>query len=278
MYSANAWPYVRAELKPNHASVPALAQRTIDLGFDSFDLMVGPDSTPNLTLDDAESIITQTRQQIGNRISSIVYVGLGMHNMGEVDAMLQAAPKLCAAAGTKCLNLLPRKMGITQQEGFKRFTQLWKNHGETLAIHGLNVAAENHALPCSADDDIFLIRTSDDFRRILDITSSKVGMKYDPAWLMMAGENDVIRPLNDLLPHLSVLDLKDFSKGRFVEPGTGNVPFDELSQAVADHIDNIAVEVEQHHFPVDGEAEITNAIAIDTLQTSSLSFYRSIFH
>jgi len=277
VFTANAWPYVRAELQPHERSVAALAQRTVALGFDGFDLMVGPDSFPEVALADALPVIRQARDVVeseGGRIASVVLVGLGLQDMDEASQLLAAGPELCAVAGTRLLNTLPRKVGITHDEGFARLNQLWATHGPALIDAGLTVTAENHALQLPPDDDIFLIRTSDDFQRLVEITSGGIRVKYDPAWLLFGGQSNVTAPLAALAPHVEVLDVKDFNAGRFVTPGTGDVPFGELFKQLGSVCASVSVEVEEHHFPPEGQAEETQAAAIDQLQCDALGFYK----
>lgn len=273
IFTSNAWGYVRAE----KAFTPAEAAAHIcSLGFDGFDLMIGPDATPELSLDDALDHLPEIREaaeNAGGCISAIVFVGFPLHEPDVCERMLTLAPDLVRAAGTEVVNLLPRTMGISQDEGFRRLAALWQTHGKSLADKGLLVSAENHVLPCAADDDIFLLRTSADFDRMLEVTNGGLKVKYDPAWLLKGGANeDPLPAFNRLVPHIAILDLKDIRDNRFVTPGTGLIPFDEFAElAQAAGIRRIAVEVEEHH---DLSPEPRDLITIDHLHREALAFYR----
>jgi sugar phosphate isomerase/epimerase len=72
------------------------------------------------------------------------------------------------------------------------------------------VSAENHVWSSNPDDDIFLLRTENDFHKLIEVTNGGILVKFDPAWLLKPGVGQQPVPAFErLLPHIGVLDLKD---------------------------------------------------------------------
>lgn len=275
-YTANAWGYYHTG---NAFSAGELAGRICGLGFDGFDLLIGPESFPALAVDaDAKqlSAIRQAAESAGGAIASIVLVGFGLQDEGACQCQLEQAPRLAGLLGTKTVHLLPRKIGIPHVEGFRRLAGIWKRHGKRLLDAGLLVTAENHVWTQNADEDIFLVRLSRDFDRLLEATGGQAQIKFDPAWLLMPGaEEDPVTAFKRLLPNIRILDLKDYSGGKFVAPGTGQVNFPDLAHLAANsRIASLAVEVEQHHSRT---PPLTDPLAIDILHKEALAYYKDIF-
>lgn len=275
-FTSNAWGYVRAARRFTPSEIAA---HIGSLGFDGFDLMIGPDATPALSLDDAVSdvrVIRHAAERAGSRIGALVFVGFPLHAPAVCERMFALAPELAEAAGTMNVCLLPRAVGISQAEGFRRLRSVWDTHGRFLPEGGIVVCAENHVLSESPDDDIFLIRRSEDFDRMLDLTSGGIKVKFDPAWLMKDGaREDPLPAMKRLVANIVILDLKDIHANRFVSPGTGDMPFDDIAAIAKEHeVTSVAVEVEEHHYM---SPEPSDVSTIDALHRMSLAYYRQAF-
>ncbi|MDK3157146.1 hypothetical protein QPK87_11225 [Kamptonema cortianum] len=274
-YSLNAWPYVHCQPAQ---SVEQIATRQIRLGFDAFDLLVGPDSFPYLDTAAETGRFTTIREAVesaGGRIASVILVGLHLSDEANCAEQFSAAPVLAGQLGTRTIHCLPRKIGITHDEGLKRFERLWKSHIRPLTHDGYTVAVENHTISDQADEDIFLARRTKDFGTLLEMSEGRLRLKFDPAWFAWGGEQS-LEAFRKWIDHVEALDLKDFEPGKlFVTPGTGVLPFKEFAAAARDSsVRKISVEVEEHHF--DGRRD-ADAAVVDELHRGALALYRKIF-
>ena len=190
----------------------------------------------------------------------------------------QRAPHIAQLLRADHVNLLPRKIGITQDEGFERLGRIWQQAGSGFDAGGLTVCAENHVWTPEPDDDLFLLRTEKDFERLAEITDGDILIKFDPVWLLKPGVGEQPVPAFErLLDQVGILDVKDctFPEGRVVTPGTGAVNFGALALLAAKGgITHIAVEVEEHMGP---DAKDIGVEAIDRLHRAALEFYRGVF-
>jgi sugar phosphate isomerase/epimerase len=274
-YSSNSWGYfhVQDQLAPAD-----LAGRLCGLGFDGYDLFVGPESVPALPGDSEAPVFAEIRQSAehaGGRIASVVLVGLRCVEAGEVAGDLIRAAWLGSICGASFLHLLPRKPGIDQEQGFRALARGWEQARAEVQKAGLTCTVENHACAPSADEDIFVVRSEDDFKRVLDDTGGEIKVKYDPAWLLMLDDSlDTIAAFERLCPQTAVLDLKDYRDGTFVQPGQGLVDFATLlAQARQAGVQELAVETEHHH---SWAPPPKDPAVIDGLHTADLAFFRKI--
>ena len=201
-----------------------------------------------------------------------------MQDEAECSKQFKLAPKIAEYLGTSRVSLLPRKIGISQDEGFRSLQRIWKETGHAFEHGGITVCAENHVWAPNADGDIFLLRAEADFHRLIDITDGGIKVKLDPVWLLKpnAGEQP-IPAFRRLLPHVAVLDLKDCTvpEGALVPPGAGDVDFEALGRLTDDsHIGHLSVEAEHH---MEQKPPISDQEAIDAVHISALNFYKGIF-
>ena len=277
-YSSNAWGYYHVG---KSLSVKTIAERICSLGFDGFDLLVGDDAYPTCSIDEKAEFwkdIRRAAEDTGGFIASLTLVSCPLHDETECLKQFKRALKIRESLGTDFVNLLPRKLGISHDEGFKRLERIWKEVGPDFKAAGLIVCAENHVCTPHADDDIFLLRTEADFHRLIEMTDGDILVKFDPVWLLKPGAAEQPVPAFErLLPHVGVLDLKDctFPEGLLVRPGTGAVDFESLARLVAhSQVTRLSVEAE-HHMKQD--PPLTDLQAIDTVHVSALKLYKGIF-
>lgn len=270
-FTSNAWGYVHADRSEN---VVKIMSRLGRIGFDGFDLLLGDDAFPKLTIAEAE-LKQDSLRNTHLPLASLVLVSFDLSDIKKCVSDLVRTAELAKKWGVPHVHLLPRKIGITHQSGMENMRRVWSEVGNTVLASGIPVSAENHAISPDPDEDIFLIRTERDFFELLEISDDGIGVKFDPAWLLWAGENP-ISALNRLLPYTEILDVKDSKDRKFVSPGTGDVDFKALEEMVrgSERINFISVEVESHHF---AKPEITDEDQIDLIHKSDLEFYRTLF-
>lgn len=275
VYSSNAWGYVKLG---DSYGLRDIVKRISNIGFNGFDLLYGAEAYPKIGSEiklgdiiDLKNVMAEK----GGKISSVVLVSFDLNNVEDCIQQLEEGATLAKALGAGKINLLPRKNGITQNEGFKRLEHIWKVKGEEILDMDLVMSAENHVWYDNADEDIFLIRNTGDFIMMGNLLGGRLRFKFDPAWLMKAGDNP-IEAFNKCLPYIEVLDVKDFKDGKFVTPGTGMVHFNDFARIMSRSKRklDIAVEVEEHHYldPTLMDLEI-----IDMLHKSALNFYKDVF-
>jgi len=275
IYSSNAWGYCKLG---DSIGLHDIIKRIFDLGFDGFDFLYGVEAYPKIGSEINLGDIVDLKnimEEKGGKISSVVLVSFDLSNPEDCVRQLEEGSVLAKALDTGNINLLPRKYGITQNEGFKRLEHVWSARGEEILDMGLVVSAENHICFDKADDDIFLIRKTEDFIRLSNLLGGQIRIKFDPAWLLMASD-DPVEAFKKCLPYTEILDVKDFKDGIFVTPGTGMVQFGELAQIMSQSNRklDIAVEVEEHHF---FEPTPMEPVIIDMLHKSALNYYRDVF-
>jgi sugar phosphate isomerase/epimerase len=275
-YTSNCWGYyhVRESFTPETA-----ARHVCEQGFDGFDLFAGPESVPDLPLEAPDAAFTAIRAAAeagGGRIASLVLVGFDCSSAEAAAGQLRAALRIAPLLGTRMVHLLPRKPGVTQRAGFDNLAAAWKRAGRALTDAGLTCTAENHAWTPAADDDIFLVRSEADFNRVLDVTGGGIRVKFDASWLLHHdAAADVTGALTRLLPHVAVLDLKDWRDGTFVKPGTGLVDFPALARIIVSaKIPALAVEAEHHHGWSPTPADVG---VIDAVHREDLAYYKGVF-
>jgi len=274
-YTSNAWGYYPVG---EQLSAEDIARRICALGFDGFDLLIGPEAYPACSIDEDQGKLLDIRHAAesgGGCISSLVLVSFSLADEADCVHQLRRAGEIAKILDTNSVNLLPRKLGIIQDEGFRRLAKVWNEAGRALHDTGLVVSAENHIWAKTADEDIFLLRTEEDFYRLLEVTDGQVLPKFDPAWLLMAGAESPLPAFKRLSHRVRTLDLKDFRDDKFVTPGTGKIDFAELALAAAhSKVTSLSIEVEEHHFQ---EPPLVDPVAIDALHAAALRFYREIF-
>lgn len=274
-YTSNSWGYFHIQDQFTPAD---LAGRLCGLGFDGYDLFVGRESVPNLPADSEEQTFREIRlsaERAGGTIASVVLVGLQCIDAQAVASELIHAARLGMAVGATFLHLLPRKPGIDQERGFRALATGWKQARAEVQSAGLTCTVENHACAPTADEDIFVVRSEDDFNRVLDETGGEIKVKYDPAWLLMLDDTlDPLAAFERLQSQTAVLDLKDFRAGQFLTPGQGQVDFVALLTAAREAgIEHLAVETEHHH---GWETPPTDPQTIDRLHAEDLAYYQQI--
>ena len=276
-YSSNAWGYSHVG---RSFSVGAITERICSLGFDGFDLLVGDDAYPACSIDERPEFweeLRHTAEDAGGSIASLTLVSCPLQDETECLKQFELAIRITENLGTHSVNLLPRKIGITQDEGFRHLERIWGKVAPAFKAAEISVCAENHVWAPNADDDLFLLRTEADFCRLVDATDGGVRVKFDPAWLLKPGAaEEPVPAFERLLPYVSVLDLKDCTPaGELVMPGTGAVDFEALARLAANSdVRRLAVEAEHHmaHKP-----PLSNPEAIDRTHISALKFYKEIF-
>ncbi|MCK5155647.1 MAG: sugar phosphate isomerase/epimerase [Spirochaetales bacterium] len=277
-YTSNGWGYHQLG---ESVSVKEIAGRICSLGFDGFDLLAGEGAFPACSIDETTETWEKIRyaaEDAGGRISSLVLVGCPLQDEDKCLREFKRALEITKILGTDVVNLLPRKTGITHDEGFRRLKRIWNEIGSAYKDAGLTVNAENHVWTPEPDDDIFLLRTEADFHKLIEVTDSGILVKFDPVWLLKPGAGEQPVPAFErLLPHVGILDLKDctFPDGKIVSPGTGVVDFKALAKLAADsRITSLSVEAEEH---MRQTPPLTDSKAIDAVHTSALKFYKTIF-
>ena len=275
MYSANAWSYVHLG---DGLAIRDAVRRIGSAGYDGFDLLYGADAYPRVGRDIRLADIADIKKiaaDSGMKIASVVLVSFGLGDPDDCLRQLDEGIALAKALGAGRINLLPRKAGITQEEGFARLEKVWAAKARQIHDSNLVVSAENHIWFEQADDDIFLIRNTDDFIRMNRLLGGQIRIKFDPAWLLKAGDEPV-PSFRRCLPFVDILDAKDYADGRFVPPGEGLVDFNGLAAAMngAGRPIDIAVEVEEHHFC---EPPLTDPDTIDELNRTDLRYFKAIF-
>lgn len=275
LYSSNAWGYYQLG---DNIKLPDIAGQIIDIGFDGFDFLYGEDSFPKTDSGLNLSQITDLKQIVegkGGVISAVVLVSFELNNADNCIRQLEEGAILANALGTNRINLLPRKKGIVKSAAIKNLEHVWSKKGAEVLSSGLKVSAENHVSTDNEDSDEFLFRTSNDFLEILSILDNQIHIKFDPAWLAMAGD-DYLKAFEKCLPFIDLLDVKDYKDGRFVTPGTGIIYFNKLADIMKlnGKFFDIGVEVEEHHFYKPSVHDINK---INFLHKSALDFYKLIF-
>jgi len=248
--------------------------RLRQLGFDGFDLLLGTDAFPKMTIAEAELEQNRLRSSL-LPLASLVLVSFDLSDIEKCIADLIRTTQLATEWRVGHVHLLPRKVGITHQSGMENMREVWSQVGDIVVASGIPISAENHATSRDPDEDTFLIRNEKDFWKFLETSDGGIRVKFDPAWLLWAGDNPV-SALNRLLPHTEILDVKDSRDRQFVRPGTGDVDFKALEGIVRDseRINFISVEVESQHF---AKPEIIDTDQIDLIHKSDLEFYRTLF-
>lgn len=255
-----------------------IARRVCGLGFDGFDLFVGPESIPDLPLDAPDAMYQQVREaaeDAGRAIASVVLAGFDSTDASAVERQLSRSISIASLVNANYVHLLPRKVGVTQEQGFRALEAGWRQSGPEMVDSGLTCTVENHVWFPSADDDIFLVRNEQDFNRVLEDTNGSIRIKYDASWLLAHDASlDPVAILQRLGDHVSIVDLKDWKDGTFVAPGTGMVDMHAMiSMASSLQINSYAVEVEYHH---SWEHTPKDPCDIDRLYVADLTLYQKI--
>jgi sugar phosphate isomerase/epimerase len=276
LFSADAWSYNQLGDK---ISLVDVENHIFNAGLDGFNLLLGADSFPKLTVDSAikEFLAAgQTAEARDKSIASITLVSFDLASPEDCVNQLNLAVFLARAMKSRRINLLPRKNGISHKEGFDRFEEVWKKSCQDLIDEDLVISAENHVWFPNKDDDIFLLHTGEDFIRMVEFSHGQIQVKFDPAWLCRAGD-DPLKSFEKCLPYISILDLKDYKNAKFVSPGTGIIPFKKLFSLVnsVNRIIDFSVEVEEH---LDGDTKLTDPEAIERLQRSAVDYYRELLN
>lgn len=275
-YSANGWSYIKMG---DNLPFFEVIRRLNACGLKGFDLCVGEDAYPPIGFDaslERVADINETMADIGGHVSSVVLINFPLYNVEEMQRQLAIGTMLCRALSAPRLNLLPRKNGITKKQAWANLETAWAAAGHIPKRYGIPVSAENHTFSSDPDEDIFLLRNGEDFLEMLHRLNGDIRVKYDPAWLLKAGDDPFVL-LPKLIDQVEILDLKDYTPDKFVAPGTGDLDFERLAAAFKARrggVPDICVEVEHHHY---FDEEVYHLEKIDAYNRDALAFYKRLF-
>jgi len=275
-FSANGWSFIKMG---DALSFTDVVKHLNGSGIQGFDLCIGEDAYPPIGFDasmDFVSDIVETFDAIGGYVASVVLISLPLYDVPEAIRQIRLGTLLARAVGAPRLNLLPRKNGITKAQAWDNLEKIWAMAGPVPKRYGIPVATENHTFSNDPDEDIFLFRNGEDFLELIERLNGELRIKYDPAWLLKAGD-DPFELLPKLIDHVEILDLKDYTPDKFVAPGLGDLNFARIAEAFKARkagVPDICVEVEHHHY---FEQDVYDPQRIDSFNAEALAFYKKLF-